>query len=242
MAAHVQPAVSLARVQELKSPQFRGFMERLNAFAAPLGLHQYTNLSKIWEYPWLWYHGLCELDWNHIRLADLGSELSPLPWYLANLGANVTMIEVHGELESHWRWIRDTLNVCVEWCVVPSERLPFADSAFDIVTSLSVIEHQADKAMAIREMSRVLKAGGMAALSFDLCMPDLGMSYPGRNGRALSLSEFEALVWRYPEFVSLGLPLVWNLDDVSGFLTWHRATASHHNYVVGAAILEKFRI
>ena len=44
--------------------------------------------------------------------------------------------------------------------VPPGERLPFADDAFDLVTTLDVIEHIEDDVGALAELRRVLRPGG----------------------------------------------------------------------------------
>ena len=44
--------------------------------------------------------------------------------------------------------------------VPPGAPLPFADGAFDLVTSLDVIEHIDDDVAALRELRRVLRPGG----------------------------------------------------------------------------------
>jgi len=43
--------------------------------------------------------------------------------------------------------------------------LPFADGAADIVTALDVIEHVEDDARAVREMTRILKPGGVMVIT-----------------------------------------------------------------------------
>jgi len=45
------------------------------------------------------------------------------------------------------------------------ERLPFADSAFDYISSHEVIEHVEDPAVVLREFARVLKPGGICAIA-----------------------------------------------------------------------------
>jgi ubiquinone/menaquinone biosynthesis C-methylase UbiE len=45
------------------------------------------------------------------------------------------------------------------------ERLPFADSVFDYISSHEVIEHVEDPAVVLREFSRVLKPGGVCAIA-----------------------------------------------------------------------------
>lgn len=226
----------LGSVAELNSPRFAGFARNLNEFARPLGLRVTTTWSKIWEYPWLWVHGLGRMGWEGTRLVDLGSELSPLPWALAALGADVTLVETDPRFIPVWTRARDRLGVRVGWHIVDSHRIPLRDGEADAVTSFSVIEHQADKAGAVGEAARVLRPAGVFALSFDVCEPSMGMAFPEWNGRALTMTEFEEVVWQRREF-GPPPPIRWNVEDIPGFLAWHRTTAPHHTYVVGAAIL-----
>lgn len=229
----------LANLPEMFSPEWTAFIDELNAFGAPHGLRQFTNWSKLWEYPRLWHHGLSRIDWRGRRVLDLGSEQSPFPWWLAARGARVTLVETRADWIPQWESVRAALGGApVDWRIVPDCRLPFPDGAFDAVTSFSVIEHQDDKATAVDEVARVLKPGGVFALSFDLCEPELGMTFPAWNGRALTREEFTRLIWRHPAFGRQDDP-EWNEEDIGPFLRWHRTTAPHHNYVTAAAVLTK---
>lgn len=228
----------LASVAELESPRFRVFMTESNAFAAQHGLREFTNWSKVWEYPWLYYHGIEQIDWRGKRLVDFGSEISPMPWLLATRGATVTLIETDSQWIPLWEKLRAKLGVDVSWKLVSSELLPLADSSADAITSFSVIEHQPDKPRAVNEIVRVLKPGAPLFVSFDICEPDLGMSFPDWNGRALTLEEFERYLWRNLAFGNSGA-IAWNREDMPAFKTWHLQSAPHHNYVVGAAVLVK---
>lgn len=232
------PVATLASVAELESDRFRLFMDWLNGFAGPLGLRTFTNWSKIWEYPWLWFHALERLARPGTHLVDLGSELSPMPWVCALLGAKVTLVETHPGAVPLWTSLRDGLRVDVNWKIADSERIPLPDSSADLLTSFSVIEHQPDKPAAIREAVRILKPDGTLALSFDICEPSMGMAFPEWNGRALSLREFEDVIWQNAAFGSQPRP-AWNLADIPAFLAWHRQSAPHHTYTVGAAVLRK---
>jgi SAM-dependent methyltransferase len=93
--------------------------------------------------------------------------------------------------------------------------------------------------MAVNEIARVLKPGGIFALSFDICEPEMGMTFPEWNGKALTFSEFENLIWNHPEFDNGGVRPDWNLEDIPEFTAWHLQSAPHHNYVTGAAVLRK---
>lgn len=228
----------LASVEAKDSPRFSAFMAMMNAFASQFGLRTFTTWSKIWEYPWLWFAALGRIEWAGTRLIDLGSEISPMPWFLATLGAKVTLIEVDEQWIPLWGALRDRLGVDISWHIVGSEQIPAASASTDVVSSFSVIEHQPDKRAAIDEVARVLKPGGVFAVSFDICQPEMGMTFPKWNGRALTLAEFEQTIWSHPAFGN-SAPPSWNREAVEPFLAWHRTTAPHHNYVAGGAVLIK---
>ncbi len=232
--------LSLSSTKELSSTRFRDFMKTLNCFSKRHGLNQYINWSKIWEYPWLWFNGLgCLLSWKDIKLLDIGSELSPMAWFLASLGVHVTLVEVDDQWIPAWENVKMRTKLPVDWYIVDSDRLPFSDNFFDVITSFSVIEHQHDKHLAINEIARCLKPKGMFAMSFDICEPDMDMTFPEWNGKALTMREFEDLVWENPAFDNGGCKPQWNVDDCAEFIKWHLQSALHHNYVVGAAVLRK---
>jgi SAM-dependent methyltransferase len=214
-------------------------MNALNKFAAEWGLRQYANWSKVWEYPHLWFAGLDRVDWQNVRVLDLGSELSPMPWFLASLGAKMVIVERDSRNIPAWEAIRKKTGLPVDWYILDDDVLPFENCSFDVVTSFSVIEHQKDKKTAINEIARVLKKNGFFALSFDICEPQLGMTFPEWNGKALTTREFEDLIWKHPVFCMNDLPIAWNYEDCKEFIDWHLQSASHHNYTVGAALLIK---
>lgn len=235
------PRAILARLDELQSPPFTGFMAQLNTFARLHGLREFDSWSKIWEYPWLWLHAIESLPLAGLRIIDMGSELSPMPWWLATLGARVTLVETTRGMEKQWAKLRETLNVMVDWAFTDDETIPAPDGQAHLLTSLSVIEHQPDKRKAMDEIARVLVPGGVLAMSFDICEPELGMKFPEWNGRALSMAEFERDLWQHPSF-SKTRPtgaIDWNTDDIAPYFEWHKSTAAHHTYVTGAAVMRR---
>ncbi len=230
-------APRLASVSDLASVRFRTFMERVGQFSAALGLRD-QHYSKEWEYPWLWFNAFSALNLRGAKFADLGSELSPMPWFFALLGASVTIVETESKFIPVWERLKHRLEVDVSWVIVDSEALPFASGSLDALASFSVIEHQPDKRKAVDEIARVLKPGGLLGLSFDICEESRGMTFPAWNGRALTLREFEDFVWLHPAFGNSSRPN-WNVEDCGAFKEWNLRSAPHHNYVTGAAALLK---
>ncbi len=239
---------ALANIDELQSAEFTSFMRELNEFAERYGLQTFTNWSKVWEYPWV-----CQRLSGKIaegtRILDIGSELSPIPWRWALQGAQVRIVETNPHHVEKWTELRQRLldeghladADLIQWEIVSNETLPFDDNFFDLVCSFSVVEHMPDKQHAIAELIRVLRPDGMLAISFDICETEMGMTFPEWNGRALTMQEFDSLVWRHPKLIPTNEESTWNTGDIAPFLSWHRKSAEHHNYVVGAAVLRKAR-
>jgi polysaccharide pyruvyl transferase WcaK-like protein/2-polyprenyl-3-methyl-5-hydroxy-6-metoxy-1,4-benzoquinol methylase len=228
----------LSSINELNSQRFRTLMAWINSFAQVHGLRVHTNWSKIWEYPWTW-NFLGGLNFQKLRILDLGSELSPMPWFFASLGAQITMVETDATYIPKWQELKEKHGYDVLWDIVSGPQLPLPVDAFDIVTSYSVLEHIPDKDTAIGEAIRVLKPGGTLCLTFDICESSRGMTFPEWNGTALDMESFDRLVWQNKELQPLEPAAQWNIEDIDRFLQWHRQTSPHHNYVVGGAILRK---
>jgi SAM-dependent methyltransferase len=235
------PRAILARLDELQSPPFTAFMAQLNTFARLHGLREFDSWSKIWEYPWLWLHAIESLPLAGLKIIDMGSELSPMPWWLATLGARVTLVETTRGMEKQWAKLRDKLNVKVDWAFTDDESIPAPDGHAHLLTSLSVIEHQPEKRRAMDEIARVLVPGGVLAMSFDVCEPELGMAFPEWNGRALTMAEFERDLWHHAAFAKARPEgtIPWNTQDIGPYFEWHRSTAAHHTYVTGAAVMRR---
>lgn len=108
-------------------------------------------------------------------LLEAGCGVSPIPFLWKSLGAKVSAVDISGEsvesmrkLEKNRRYVLEgddiefeTANLCA---------LPFDDESFDIVNSTSVLEHIPfpDHYIALSEMYRVLKPGGLIVCTCDL--------------------------------------------------------------------------
>ncbi|KJR42428.1 biotin synthase [Candidatus Magnetoovum chiemensis] len=138
----LKPICRLASASEVRSAEFETFNDVLKQLAQRYGLRT-EYWSKNWEYPWLWFNCLSKLCLNGLRVLDIGSELSPMPWFLSSLGAYVFIVETNKYLFHDYERIKaQTGYSSVSWKIADNETLPFEDSFFDVVTSFSVLEHQ----------------------------------------------------------------------------------------------------
>jgi len=105
------------------------------------------------------------------RVIDLGCgtgrhvlELSKQPAQL--LGADISRHDLRiGRFLVEIMRRRNEVQARVHWLQTAGERLPFVDGAFDRVICTETLEHVGDDAVLARELVRVLKPGGILAVS-----------------------------------------------------------------------------
>ena len=100
----------------------------------------------------------------HARVLDLGCGAGHVSFHVAPLVAEVvaydlsqSMLDVVASAAAE----RGLANIATERGA--AERLPFADASFDFVFSRYSAHHWSDLGLALREVRRVLKPGGVAA-------------------------------------------------------------------------------
>ncbi|HEX2620564.1 MAG TPA: methyltransferase domain-containing protein [Phototrophicaceae bacterium] len=107
----------------------------------------------------------------------------------------------------------------IQYVRCPAEKLPFADNTFDVVTCLEALEFTGDPALALREIVRVLRPGGLLLITnrINVRMP----------GRLWTDDELHALLESYGVGIAQTEPWqtdyhrVWgvkDLDDYSDYI------------------------
>jgi len=130
--------------------------------------------------------------WPNLRVLDIGTGRSTFPRWMSRAGAVVTTLDLSTPAERSWGGFQQRVNDVVGrrpgviGAVTGSMRcLPFADASFDLLTSLSVIEHldtdlpdrtfvpydeqRRRLAQSLDEMIRVAKPGGYIYITSECC-------------------------------------------------------------------------
>jgi len=229
---------TLAKKSDLAAGSFRDINDRINEFATKVGLKKYEESSRIWECPWL-YRQISRFDPIKTKLLDVGTELSPLPWYLASEKYTVTVGDIRNNFWNDWLKAYEHIDGKVDMRNLNAENINISTASQDIYLSVSVIEHVGDKKTAFYEAARVLKPGGYIIMTFDICQPKMGMKFPKWNGEAMKMGEFDEIIESSPWFESKVSNIKWNKEDIREYLEWHRSTEEWHNYVTGAAVVRR---
>jgi SAM-dependent methyltransferase len=137
----------------------------------------YIHSSKRWEYPYI-LERIAKENGTGLKIADVGGGRGALALYLSKLGHDASVYDMNfnwddgGDPMTHNRFLRYCADHGVTARVASGFNIPADDGAFDVVVSVSVIEHVKHKEYMLAEMLRVLKPSGLLALTYDLIRSD----------------------------------------------------------------------
>jgi SAM-dependent methyltransferase len=132
-------------------------------------LHTYSIMRRVEDTHW-WFVGRRQIIQSFLAqiCAKLETDRPHILDVGCGTGANLEMLRGFGDPEGV-DVSPEALVFCRERGLEnvrqgEAERLPFADSSFDIVTALDVLEHLDDDVGGLREMGRILQPGGRLLL------------------------------------------------------------------------------
>ncbi len=196
LPANQELAGDFATVEAIQSEAFRLVNRKLSIIHAQLALpgHEDYNqklfpwsikehpearlyATRLWEYPWA--ISKAKLEPNMI-CGDVGCGMTAFTPYLVReekcivTGFDPDVVETgfpKGEFGVNPIWLEDSR---IRFKACGMDALDAEDNTFDRLFCLSVIEHvPADVAIrGMQEMARVLKPGGLAIITMDLCVSE----------------------------------------------------------------------
>lgn len=101
-------------------------------------------------------------DFGGARLLEIGCGLGTDLLQFARGGAEVTAIDLTARSVEASRQHLRLYGCDGDFAISDAERLPFANESFDVVYSNGVLHHTPDTHLAVSEIHRVLKSGGLA--------------------------------------------------------------------------------
>lgn len=123
--------------------------------------------SRRWEYPFVYEHIK-----NHIKtdrmyyVMDAGSGITFFPSYVSCISGNRIQVLCVDEEDL----AKEHLKTGIRFSQQDLAKMNYPDDTFDIVYSISVLEHTYRPEMIIGEIKRVLKPDGLFILTFDISL------------------------------------------------------------------------
>ena len=107
-----------------------------------------------------------------MRVLDAGGTGTVLSYYLAAEGCRVTTLDINPQKLRDARVTTPALGLSMEHLLASIQDLPFPAASFDAVFCVCVIEHlpRGEQGQGMAELGRVLRPGGLIALTFDYGM------------------------------------------------------------------------
>jgi len=178
----------------LEMPEYRELEAASQAFLArhPATLAHYRwvrdpfhQWSRRWEYPFV-YHVLArhiqELGGGQRVLLDAGSGITFFPYCLVRRwkGCEVLCCDADPALAELYQATstEEGVGQQVRFLQADLRQLPHADASVDMAYSISVLEHTDDYGEIVSQLARVLRPGGLLALTFDIGLDGVSRMSP----------------------------------------------------------------
>jgi len=130
--------------------------------------------SRRWEYPYVLaalQSSLSRVEPPTVapRILDAGSGVTFFPFLVAErLGASVTCCDRDGSFPETYRQLTRNGGPPVDFEIAELQSLPWADTTFEAIYCISVLEHTEHYASILEEFERVLRPGGVVVVTFDI--------------------------------------------------------------------------
>jgi SAM-dependent methyltransferase len=162
-------APSYARLKRLLAPSYarlfpRDWKHRSEFRFWRWWLSENGHVGNSWYEPlYTDVYGLTTEDFKDKRILDIGcGPCGSLEW--ANMAARRVGLD---PLARKYQQLVGQKHK-MEYVTAPSERIPFPDAYFDVLSCLNALDHVDDFDTTVREIKRVVKRGGLFLLSVEI--------------------------------------------------------------------------
>jgi len=143
------------------------------------------------------------------KVLDLGCGTGHYSIELAQKGLEVTGIDISEEMIAYAKKKSEDMGLDINWMLRDAHTLPFGDSTFDRIVSVTALEFFPEPARALREAYRVLKPGGRMVIGV------IGANSPWSERYEENARKDESSVFRHARFYTAE-ELLALLPDVKG--------------------------
>ncbi len=147
----------------------RGLMEmkmKIERTGLPYSDHMQDHWLRLWEYSLTIIESTVD---TRMRVLDAGGTGTPFSYHLASEGCDVYTVDINEKKLRDAHALTSALGLNMHHDVQSITSLRFPDAFFDRVFCICVIEHLPipEQPQAMAELARVLKPGGILAVTFD---------------------------------------------------------------------------
>lgn len=163
----------LADIQDLNQVARGAVIERLlkmkhtiDKTGLPYSNHMQDHWLRLWEYSGAIIES--HLD-KRMKVLDAGGTGTIFSYYLAAEGCDVHTVDIMEEKVRDAKILSEELGLNMQHSVQSITKLSYPDCYFDATCCICVIEHlpKEEQPVALKELSRILKPGGILSLTFD---------------------------------------------------------------------------
>jgi ubiquinone/menaquinone biosynthesis C-methylase UbiE len=174
----------MVRQSDMSSSQVVSFLGKLRKISDPVisGLisENLAHWSRQWEHPYLLSAILSYSQMNRkdsMKILESACGMTSPPFILAGLGHHVTGVDVYSDCNELWEDPRIAMkgNGSAVFKVGNSKQLPFESATFDCGFCISSLEHMTNPEIAVSELIRVTKPGGLIVITCDVQSEGLGL-------------------------------------------------------------------
>ena len=168
----------LFKQMEIYSDEFiRSYKHLLLEYSAKWVADPFHQWSRQWEYPFVAtrVHQFIE-DCPSARILDAGSGITFFPYFISQHYADscVVACDQDDAIGRLFASVNRFSPRPVNFTLGDIRSLPFENDSFDLIYSVSVLEHTTSREHAISEFARILKPGGKLVVTFDISLDGLG--------------------------------------------------------------------